>query len=195
MFQDNRVVGSMQLYNTDRKVSQPIEGHAACFVKFKLDNQPNPCNLFCFSAKNETGGKVAENIRLIRMTLFVVSCTSSRLATFRLATSPSPRRTSMCPTRPRLPPTSLSPCRHVSYSVWKKGGTKGCEGRKNFHLAFTRHILSIYIKNAVWFIHSGHLFCARVKSDTLDLWGIIIRLKMHICLFVSPSIPARNIML
>ncbi|PAV87121.1 hypothetical protein WR25_08711 [Diploscapter pachys] len=55
---DNRVVGSMQLYNTDRKVSQPIEGHAACFVKFKLDNQPNPCNLFCFSAKNETGGKL-----------------------------------------------------------------------------------------------------------------------------------------
>lgn len=33
---DSRVVGSMQLYSTERKVSQPIEGHAACFVRFKV---------------------------------------------------------------------------------------------------------------------------------------------------------------
>ena len=160
IFQDNRVVGSMQLYNTDRKVSQPIEGHAACFVKFKLDNQPNPCNLFCFSAKNETGGKVAENIRLIRMTLFVFSCTSSRLATFRLATSPSPRRTSMCPTRPRLPPTSLSPCRYVSYSVWKKGTR--CEGRKRTSLVFIRHTHFIDLYKERSLIHSfmPPLLCA-----------------------------------
>lgn len=33
---DSRVVGSMQLYSAERKVSQPIEGHAASFVRFKV---------------------------------------------------------------------------------------------------------------------------------------------------------------
>ncbi|VDK49477.1 unnamed protein product [Anisakis simplex] len=46
---DNRVVGAMQLYSTERKVSQPIEGHAACFVCFKAEGNPHPSNLFCFS--------------------------------------------------------------------------------------------------------------------------------------------------
>ncbi|KAK0417358.1 hypothetical protein QR680_012963 [Steinernema hermaphroditum] len=55
---DNRVVGQMQLYSTDRKVSQPIEGHAACFVKVKVDNNPQPSNLFCFAVRNQTGGKL-----------------------------------------------------------------------------------------------------------------------------------------
>lgn len=31
--QQNRVVGAMQLYSVERKVSQPIEGHAAAFVQ------------------------------------------------------------------------------------------------------------------------------------------------------------------
>ena len=30
----NRVVGAMQLYSVERKVSQPIEGHAAAFMQF-----------------------------------------------------------------------------------------------------------------------------------------------------------------
>jgi clathrin heavy chain len=34
--QENRVAGRMQLYSQERKVSQPIEGHAACFAQFKL---------------------------------------------------------------------------------------------------------------------------------------------------------------
>ncbi|ETN80473.1 hypothetical protein NECAME_09145 [Necator americanus] len=55
---ENRVVGSMQLYSTERKVSQPIEGHAAAFVRFKMDGNPHPSNLFCFSVKNEAGGKL-----------------------------------------------------------------------------------------------------------------------------------------
>ena len=49
--QDNRVIGSMQLYSVDRKVSQPIEGHAAAFVQYKGENQPNPTTLFCFAAR------------------------------------------------------------------------------------------------------------------------------------------------
>ncbi|CAO4370286.1 unnamed protein product [Caenorhabditis nigoni] len=55
---DSRVVGSMQLYSTERKVSQPIEGHAASFVRFKVDGNQQPSNLFCFSVKTETGGKL-----------------------------------------------------------------------------------------------------------------------------------------
>ncbi|MCP9257506.1 Clathrin heavy chain [Dirofilaria immitis] len=55
---DNRVVGAMQLYSTERKVSQPIEGHAACFVSFKIEGNPHPSNLFCFSVRTTQGGKL-----------------------------------------------------------------------------------------------------------------------------------------
>lgn len=56
--QDNRVVGAMQLYSVERKVSQPIEGHAACFVELKTENNTQASNLFCFSVRAVTGGKV-----------------------------------------------------------------------------------------------------------------------------------------
>lgn len=46
----------MQLYSMDRKVSQPIEGHAACFTQYKLEGNPLPSNLFCFSLRNQAGG-------------------------------------------------------------------------------------------------------------------------------------------
>lgn len=55
---DNRVVGAMQLYSMERKVSQPIEGHAACFVSFKTEGNSQPSNLFCFSVRNPQGGKL-----------------------------------------------------------------------------------------------------------------------------------------
>uniref|UniRef100_A0A914HD52 Clathrin heavy chain n=1 Tax=Globodera rostochiensis TaxID=31243 RepID=A0A914HD52_GLORO len=55
---ESRVVGSMQLYSTERKVSQPIEGHAACFTQFKLEANAHPSNLFCFSLRNQSGGKL-----------------------------------------------------------------------------------------------------------------------------------------
>ena len=48
----------MQLYSTERKVSQAIEGHAACFVQFKLEGNPHPSSLVCFSLRNAAGGKV-----------------------------------------------------------------------------------------------------------------------------------------
>lgn len=56
--QQNRVVGAMQLYSTERKVSQPIEGHAAAFATFKMEGNPEPSTLFCFAAKTAQGGKV-----------------------------------------------------------------------------------------------------------------------------------------
>lgn len=57
--QSNRVTGCMQLYSVERKVSQPIEGHAAAFTQFKMEDNTEPSNLFCFAARNATGGKVS----------------------------------------------------------------------------------------------------------------------------------------
>lgn len=56
--QQNRVVGAMQLYSVDRKVSQPIEGHAAAFADFKLEENPLPSTLFCFAVRSQAGGKL-----------------------------------------------------------------------------------------------------------------------------------------
>ncbi|XP_047297473.1 clathrin heavy chain 2 isoform X11 [Homo sapiens] len=56
--QQNRVVGAMQLYSVDRKVSQPIEGHAAAFAEFKMEGNAKPATLFCFAVRNPTGGKI-----------------------------------------------------------------------------------------------------------------------------------------
>jgi len=56
--QQNRVVGAMQLYSVERRVSQPIEGHAAAFTQFKCEGNPELSTLFCFAARTQTGGKV-----------------------------------------------------------------------------------------------------------------------------------------
>lgn len=56
--QQNRVVGAMQLYSVERKVSQPIEGHAAAFANFTVDGNPNPSTLFMFAVRGPQGGKV-----------------------------------------------------------------------------------------------------------------------------------------
>ena len=57
-FQQNRVVGAMQLYSVERKVSQPIEGHAAAFASFALENNQLPSTLFTFAVRGVQGGKV-----------------------------------------------------------------------------------------------------------------------------------------
>ncbi|XP_026877964.2 clathrin heavy chain 1 isoform X3 [Electrophorus electricus] len=54
----NRVVGAMQLYSVERKVSQPIEGHAAAFGQYKLDGNQNASTLFCFAVRSQAGGKL-----------------------------------------------------------------------------------------------------------------------------------------
>ncbi|XP_008561998.1 PREDICTED: clathrin heavy chain 1-like, partial [Galeopterus variegatus] len=53
----NRVVGAMQLYSVDRKVSQPIEGHAASFAQFKMEGNAEESTLFCFAVRGQAGGK------------------------------------------------------------------------------------------------------------------------------------------
>ena len=57
-FQQNRVVGAMQLYSTERKVSQPIEGHAAAFMQFKIEGNAQESTLFSFAVRGAQGGKV-----------------------------------------------------------------------------------------------------------------------------------------
>jgi len=56
--QQNRVVGAMQLYSVERKVSQPIEGHAAAFSQFKLNGNTKESTLFCFAVRGAQGGKL-----------------------------------------------------------------------------------------------------------------------------------------
>lgn len=56
--QDSRVVGRMQLYSVERKVSQPIEGHAAAFTQYKIDGNKKTSTLFSFAVRGPQGGKV-----------------------------------------------------------------------------------------------------------------------------------------
>ncbi|KTF74352.1 hypothetical protein cypCar_00016021 [Cyprinus carpio] len=56
--QQNRVVGAMQLYSVERKVSQPIEGHAAGFGQFKMEGNAEESTLFCFAVRGQAGGKL-----------------------------------------------------------------------------------------------------------------------------------------
>jgi clathrin heavy chain len=55
-----KVKGAMQLYSQDRKVSQPIEGHAAAFAEMKLDGHTHPTKLFSFAVRTATGAKVGQ---------------------------------------------------------------------------------------------------------------------------------------
>ncbi|TNN69750.1 Clathrin heavy chain 1 [Liparis tanakae] len=48
----------MQLYSVDRKVSQPIEGHAAGFAQFKMEGNTEESTLFCFAVRGQAGGKL-----------------------------------------------------------------------------------------------------------------------------------------
>jgi len=56
--QQNRVVGAMQLYSVERKVSQPIEGHAAAFLQFRMEGNQADSTLFCFGVRSAQGGKL-----------------------------------------------------------------------------------------------------------------------------------------
>uniref|UniRef100_H2ZKQ8 Clathrin heavy chain n=1 Tax=Ciona savignyi TaxID=51511 RepID=H2ZKQ8_CIOSA len=56
--QSNRVVGAMQLYSVERRVSQPIEGHAASFAQLKLEGNKEESTLFCFAVRGAQGGKL-----------------------------------------------------------------------------------------------------------------------------------------
>jgi len=65
LFQQNRVVGAMQLYSTERKVSQPIEGHAAAFMQFKIEGNTQESTLFSFAVRGAQGGKVLRGLLMV----------------------------------------------------------------------------------------------------------------------------------
>ena len=48
----------MQLYSVERKVSQPIEGHAAAFAQLKIEGNTQASTLFVFAVRGAQGGKV-----------------------------------------------------------------------------------------------------------------------------------------
>eukprot|EP00178_Gracilaria_changii_P011059 TRINITY_DN3179_c0_g1_i1.p1 TRINITY_DN3179_c0_g1~~TRINITY_DN3179_c0_g1_i1.p1 ORF type:complete len:1727 (-),score=283.16 TRINITY_DN3179_c0_g1_i1:8574-13754(-) len=50
---EGRVGGHMQLYSIEKKISQAIEGHAACFASINLEGHPT--TLFIFASKNASG--------------------------------------------------------------------------------------------------------------------------------------------
>ena len=86
-----RVVGAMQLYSVERKVSQPIEGHAAAFIQFKMEGNQQvrastsptsippslpscwpptqESTLFCFAVRGAAGGK----LHIIEVSHFIAS--------------------------------------------------------------------------------------------------------------------------
>jgi clathrin heavy chain len=53
-----RVVGNMQLYSVERRVSQPIEGHAAAFAQYQIPGAPKPTTLFTFATRNAAQSKL-----------------------------------------------------------------------------------------------------------------------------------------
>ena len=63
----------MQLYSVDRKVSQPIEGHAASFAQFKMEGNTEESTLFCFAVRGQAGGKVTGVNNIMGETGFNVS--------------------------------------------------------------------------------------------------------------------------
>ena len=52
----------MQLYSVERKVSQPIEGHAAAFAQMKLPGNTEESTLFTFAVRTPQGGKVSNRL-------------------------------------------------------------------------------------------------------------------------------------
>jgi clathrin heavy chain len=53
----DRVVGRMQLYSVERRVSQAIEGHAAAFCKFQINSKDPGTKLFVFATKTSNASK------------------------------------------------------------------------------------------------------------------------------------------
>lgn len=56
--QDGRVVGTIQLYSTEKKVSQILEGHAAAFSELYTENTTTPYKLFSFAVRTATGARL-----------------------------------------------------------------------------------------------------------------------------------------
>lgn len=52
---NNAILGNMQLYSVEKKVSQALQGHAGCFASITKDGESSPRNVFCFVEKKPQG--------------------------------------------------------------------------------------------------------------------------------------------
>ena len=48
---NSSINGNMQLYSVDKRVSQPLQGHAGCFASVHVNNEATARNVFCFIEK------------------------------------------------------------------------------------------------------------------------------------------------
>lgn len=108
--QQNRVVGSMQLYSKERGVSQPIEGHAAAFAEIKLDDAVAPTKLFSFAVRSASG---AAKVTILCVALRNVNFTNNEPYSFKSLKSIIKK--AILPFRKRLPRSiSLQSTRMIS---------------------------------------------------------------------------------
>jgi clathrin heavy chain len=49
--QENQIVGNMQLYSVEKKVSQKLDGHAGTFASMAVNGETEKRNVFCFCEK------------------------------------------------------------------------------------------------------------------------------------------------
>lgn len=55
---NNQIVGALQLYSVEKKMSQPIEGHAATFGTLLVRGNATPSTLFCFVNRTAAQSKI-----------------------------------------------------------------------------------------------------------------------------------------
>ena len=64
---DGRVVGKMQLYSVEKKLSQALDGHAGAFAQFKVPGNAAPSTVFCIGNRGLDGGKVCLMLRRCKL--------------------------------------------------------------------------------------------------------------------------------
>ena len=55
---EGRVVGKLQLFSVEKKMSQALDGHAATFAQFKVPGNAAASTLFVIANRGIEGGKV-----------------------------------------------------------------------------------------------------------------------------------------
>jgi len=55
---NNQIAGQMQLYSVEKKMTQPLEGHACAFTQFVVEGSTKSSTLFILANKSQTGVKL-----------------------------------------------------------------------------------------------------------------------------------------
>ena len=62
---DNCIDGNMQLYSAEKKVSQPLTGHAAAFITIKVPDRSDPAEVLVFHQK--TPGVIEQKLYVMEV--------------------------------------------------------------------------------------------------------------------------------